>query len=99
MSDQPASTERPVLCPGDMVAATVEAQRQQFKALIAAGAKEILVDLAGVMMVDSTGIGLLIQAHNTLAKTGGRISILHASDNLRSLFRSMRLDSRFNLVD
>ena len=97
MNDSLNAPETPVIHPGDMVAATVDAQRTAFKALLVPGTKEVVVDLAGVMMVDSTGIGLLIQVHNTLAKTGGRLAIRHASENILGLFKSMRLDSRFNI--
>ena len=98
MTEQTNAPEPPVIHPGDLVAATVDAQRTAFKGLLAGGAKEVVVDLAGVMMVDSTGIGLLIQVHNTLAKGGGRLSIRHASENILGLFKSMRLDSRFNIL-
>ncbi len=44
--------------------------------------RDLLVDLAGVHMVDSTGIGLLIPAHNSMQKVSGRITIIHAYPEL-----------------
>ena len=87
------------LHPGDLTASTVDRVRDQLKALIRAGSKDLTLDLAGVQMVDSMGIGLLIQTHNTLAKAGGRLTVKHASGDLLELFRSMRLDKRFSVQD
>ena len=98
MSETILGPDIPVIHPGDLVASSIEAQRAQFKQALAGGARELALDLAGVQIVDSTGIGLLIQVHNTLAKTGGKLSILHASGNIQGLFKSMRLDSRFNMI-
>ena len=98
MSDEINDPDVPVLHPGDMIASSVEAQRAQFKAALAGGARELVLDLAGVQIVDSTGIGLLIQVYNSLAKSNGKLTIRHASDNIKGLFKSMRLDSRFNLI-
>ena len=82
--------------PGDLTAVTVDAVRGRLKELLQAGAKNLLVDLAGVRMVDSMGIGLLIQASNSLAKAGGAFRLVNPSEELIELFRSMRLDKWFN---
>ena len=88
--------ENAVLLPGDLTAGTVDAVRGRLKELLQAGAKNLLVDLAGVRMVDSMGIGLLIQASNSLAKAGGAFRVVNPSEELIELFRSMRLDKWFN---
>jgi len=86
-----------LLHPGDLTAGTVEQVRAQLKALLQTGTLELTIDLAGVQMVDSMGIGLLIQAHNSLQKVGGGLTVKNASSELMDLFRSMRLDKRFTL--
>jgi anti-anti-sigma regulatory factor len=45
--------------------------------------------------VDSSGIGMLLSAHNWLAKAGGRLEVVEASEEVLSLFRAMCLDKRF----
>ena len=99
MSDYHEATDgkAALLHPGDLTSATVEQVRDRLKILLAAGTRELTIDLAGVQMVDSMGIGLLIQAHNSLAKAGGGLVVKNASNELQDLFRSMRLDKRFTL--
>ena len=46
------------------------------------GVRDLVVDLADVNMVDSSGIGLLISAHNSLRKLGGQLALIHASADL-----------------
>jgi len=80
---------------GDIVASVVE----DFKALLqntlrdAPGA--LAIDLSGTTMIDSMGIGLLIAAHNTLGKSGEKLRLLHPSQDILTLFRTMRLDKHF----
>jgi len=84
--------------PGDLTSATVEQVRGSLKGLLQGGAKELTIDLAGVQMVDSMGIGLLIQANNSLVMAGGGLVVKNASADLMDLFRSMRLDKRFTIL-
>jgi anti-anti-sigma regulatory factor len=48
-------------------------------------------------MVDSTGLGLLISAHNSISKTGGKLAVIHASKEILDLFRSMRIHQHFSV--
>lgn len=94
----PAPSEATALLhPGDLTASTVDGVRAKLKALLEGGARQVILDLAGVHMIDSMGIGLLIQAHNSLTRQGGALVVRHASPDLLDLFRSMRLDQRFTL--
>lgn len=82
---------------GDMVAASLGELRDEMRQLIAAGAREITLDLADVQMLDSRGIGLLIAAHNTLCQRGGRLSVIHASPEVLELLRTMRIHQHFSV--
>lgn len=96
MSDTADASGGVVVRPGqDIVASSVEALRAQWKKLLASGAAALTVDLAGVEMIDSVGLGLLIATHNTLGKSGGRLRISGASPDILGLFRTMRLDKHF----
>ena len=83
--------------PGDVVAASVPALRTTMRGVVSNGARELVVDLANVAMVDSTGIGLLISAHNSLHKLGGRLAVIHASSEILDLFRTMRIHQHFSV--
>ena len=82
---------------GDVVAASVPALRSTMRGIVSDGARELVVDLANVEMVDSTGIGLLISAHNSLHKLGGRLAVIHVSREIMELFRTMRIHQHFGV--
>ena len=85
-------TEPVVIRPaGDVVAALVPRLRTSLREVVAQGAREVVVDLTGVEMVDSSGIGLLIAAHNSLRKLGGRLAVIHASKEILELLMTMRI--------
>jgi len=93
-----STTKQTLLKPaGDIVASAVSELRQQLKSIADGGAQQVTIDLAQVQIVDSTGIGLLIAAYNTLQKAGGKIALINASRDLVLLFKSMRLDQRFEI--
>lgn len=95
MGNGPAAV---VLRPGrDIVASTVEEFRAQWKTALPPGAASLTVDLSGVAMIDSVGLGLLIATHNTLGKAGGKLRIAHACPDILGLLRTMRLDKHFIL--
>ncbi|MDK2957363.1 MAG: anti-sigma factor antagonist [Desulfovibrionales bacterium] len=88
-----------VVKPGqDIVAAMVHDFRIELKKLVQQAPQQLVLDLAGVQMIDSMGIGLLISAHNTLTKEGKQLVLINASANILGLFRSMRLDQHFSIT-
>jgi anti-anti-sigma factor len=82
---------------GDVVAAFVPALRARMLALLKGGARKLVLDLSNTQMVDSLGLGLLISAHNSLLKLGGELSVIHASDDILDLFKTMRIHQHFSV--
>ena len=82
----------------DLVASQLAAIRARIKSVVDQGGSSLEIDMAKVRMVDSMGIGLLVAAHNSLSRRGGALRIKNLSDDLVKLFKSMRLDQRFQLV-
>lgn len=82
---------------GDVVAGTVPGLRSTMRGVLAEGVRELVVDLSRVEMMDSSGIGLLIAAHNSLVKLGGRLEVIHASQDILELFRAMRIPQHFQV--
>ena len=62
------------------------------------GVKKLVVDLNGVEMVDSVGIGVLVAAHNSISKNGGHMSLSNVSQDIYNLFKTMRLDQHFEVI-
>lgn len=90
-------SEKVTVTPGDLITSSVPEWRTKIKSMIDQGVREITVDMVSTQMVDSMGIGLLIQVHNTLEKCGGKLVVVHASVDVLELFRAMRLDQRFSV--
>jgi anti-anti-sigma regulatory factor len=67
--------------------------------MIKSGVLHLTLDLAGARMVDSTGIGLLIAAHNSLKTAGGELKVIHASSDIAALFRTLRIHKHFSVSE
>jgi anti-anti-sigma factor len=81
----------------DIVASSVPEFRSRMRGAVDEGVRQLVVDLANVRMVDSMGIGLLISAHNSLRKLGGRLAVVHASREILDLFQTMRMHQHFSV--
>ena len=66
-------------------------------AFVEDGVKELTVDLDGVEVLDSVGLGVLIAAHNSLQKDDGVFTVINASEDIYKLFKVMRLDQHFEI--
>jgi len=82
---------------GDLVAARLPALRSQLREMVASGIARLTLDLSSAQTVDSAGIGLLISAHNSMKKAGGELTVIHASNDILELFRTMRIHQRISV--
>jgi anti-sigma B factor antagonist len=80
-----------------IVAASIPELRSKMRGIVEEGVRELVVDLIDIHMVDSSGIGLLISAYNSLRKVGGHLAVIHASAELLELFQSMRMHQHFSV--
>ena len=67
--------------------------------LAEAGQKQILLNLAHVSYIDSSGLGELVAAHVALSKSGGRIKLLHLTRRVRELMVITKLLTVFDSYD
>lgn len=93
-SDQDKAVVQPAR---DLVAAFLPDLRSQLQAAVAAGVRELVLDFTRVQMIDSAGIGLVIAAHNSLRKAGGRLAITGASAEVANLLRCMRVHQHLSV--
>jgi serine/threonine-protein kinase RsbW len=92
------SAEEACLAPGaDIIAASVSEMRLLMKGLLEDGVHRLVIDLTDVKVIDSSGIGMLVAAHNSLSRQGGELSVIHASEELLDLLRAFRLDRHFSI--
>jgi len=79
-----------------LTATEVPELQPALKAEIVAGVREIVFDLSETVSLDSTGIGLLIAANNSLAPIQGAIRLINLTPDLVKLLQSMRLVDRLH---
>lgn len=79
-----------------LTAAEIPALQPALKQEIAAGVCRIIFDLARTTSLDSTGIGLLIAANNSLQAVQGEIRLVNVSSDILKLLQSMRLADRLH---
>ncbi|MGC2111229.1 MAG: STAS domain-containing protein [Candidatus Korobacteraceae bacterium] len=82
---------------GGLTAVMVPELQQALKHEVDGGAQKLTVDLGETTMVDSSGIGLLIAASNSLIQKKGDIAVVNTSPEILRLLRSMRLVSRLHV--
>ncbi len=82
---------------GDLVAARLSGLRATLTEMVKSGILHLTLDLADVRLIDSTGIGLLVAAHNSLHRAGGDFTVIHASKDILELFHSMRIHQHFTV--
>ena len=66
--------------------------RSKWTDALADGAHHIVVNLAGVPMMDSSGIGSLIRCHSAVSAAGGKLKIVGATNTVMQAFKVTRLD-------
>lgn len=83
----------------DITASTVEGLQQELMGLIAGGAREVVLNLTDIEMIDSMGMGLLVAAHNSLSEVGGGLSLTNVSKDIFGLLNTMRLNKHFSISE
>jgi len=63
--------------------------------LIGVGKKSVVIDLAGVSLMNSTGLGLLIGGYTALKNAGGAFALSGANENIQNLIRITKLQTIF----
>ena len=87
-----------VKCHGRLVAGTTEALYQEVKDLLPQ-TKVVVVDLAALTYVDSTGLGTLVRLHASARKLGCDFKLLHLGKQLRNLLKLANLLSVFSQAE
>lgn len=59
---------------------------------VRAGARRVIVELAGVSVMNSSGLGMLVSAYTTVRNAGGSLVVAGADEKILNLFRMTRLD-------
>ena len=91
--------EQIIIKPGNAITSSVAQEfKEELQTLIDGGVRRLAIDMAEVLMIDSIGLGILINAHNSLSDLGGRLCVSNVSPDILNLFKTMRLDRHFEVI-
>ena len=99
MPKQKRKATKKVIKPGkDINDSMVQGLREKILSFIGQGVKEIIMDFNGVVNIDSTGLGLLIAAHNSLSNVGGSLKIKNMHENINKFMQIINIDRHIEIV-
>jgi anti-sigma B factor antagonist len=61
------------------------------------GCTALVLDLTGVMFIDSTGLSVLLNALRQVTRAGGRMAVVCSNPTVLRLFEITRLDTTFDI--
>ena len=67
--------------------------------LIAEGRNQVLLNLARVAYIDSSGLGELVSAHVALGNKGGKIKLLNLTKRLKEIMSITKLSTVFDVFE
>jgi anti-sigma B factor antagonist len=73
--------------------------RDSIRNLADQGKKNVLLNLAGVKYMDSTGVGELIANYTTIKRQGGQLKLLNLTDRIQNLLVITKLLTVFDAYD
>jgi anti-sigma B factor antagonist len=75
------------------------ALRDAIHEALSAGAKRILVNLAGVSTIDSSGVGELVSAYTTVTNRGGKLKLLDLPPKVADILQITQLITVFDVYE
>ena len=73
--------------------------RAAIRRLLEEGKKRILLNLAGVSYIDSSGIGELVSSYTAINKEGGQLKLLNLTQKIKDLLTITKLLTVFDVYD
>jgi anti-sigma B factor antagonist len=73
--------------------------RNTIRGVLKEGGKKIVLNLADVPYIDSSGIGELVSAYTTIAKGGGQLKLLNLTKRIYESLSIMKLLFVFQIFD
>ena len=73
--------------------------RDEVRKLLAVGSKKIVLNLAEVTYIDSSGLGELVSAYTAVKNAGGELKLLNLTSKVRDLLVITKLVTVFDVKD
>jgi len=77
---------------GELDAVTIPDLRPSIDALVAERHPRIVVDLSGLRLIDSSGVGAVVFLYKRAKEYGGVVTVRGLRDQPLSIFKLLRLD-------
>jgi len=74
---------------------SLEEFRAKWSDAVATGARDLVINLTRVPMVDSSGIGSLIRCHSAVTAAGGKVRLVGVGEMVRQSLKVTRLERVF----
>ena len=84
---------------GELDLATSPELERQLRDLADTGNEQLVIDLRELEFMDSTGLSLIVKAHQRLSEGGRRLSIVRGSQQVQRLLDLTGVSERLQLVD
>ncbi len=72
---------------------------QSLKQLVADGRKNVVLNLAKVTGIDSSGLGSIVAGYSTLQSAGGSLKLVNLSDRIADLMTITKLYTVFDIYE
>lgn len=82
---------------GSLDAKTASELKPEVVAIGDSGAKKVVVDLAALTLIDSSGVGVLISLFKRVRAAGGQVCFAGVKAQPKEVFRLLRLDRSLDL--
>jgi anti-sigma B factor antagonist len=73
--------------------------RDAIRSLLGQGAKNVLLNLEGVNLLDSSGLGELVSAFTAVKKQQGQLKLLHPAQKVHHLLQITKVDTVLDIKD
>jgi anti-sigma B factor antagonist len=73
--------------------------REKLKSLVAAGKTKIVLNVANIKYIDSTGLGTLVAAHVSAKTQGASVRLCHLGQKFHDVLQVTRLLTVFDVYD
>ena len=80
----------------DIAGSMVEDLRIKLLKVINQDINELAIDMKGINVIDSSGLGVLIAARNSLDQNGGLLSLTNVPENIGDFLKVIGIDRYLN---
>ena len=94
---QHTDAETTVVVRGSLDINTAPALAEEIDKITATRPKKVVIDLAGLDLIDSSGVAALVKLYKGVRGVGGALAMTGVRDQPLPIFKLLRMDKVFNL--